>query len=391
MLFCKRQTLTDIKFICQLLGLEKTGTKEIIVERVLDFLLCPELNLDPIKTPKSKKSTSKKAAIKGNGAKNVKSKDSNSETYPSSEEEESLSKQTIKKTPVSKKSKKKLIDSDSHESKEDTDQEESSANKKKLARPRKSQKTPTEKVSKSKPRKRAHSVSEVEETVTSDQEESPKKPQQLKAKKTTRKPPKRQTKKKPATLEKSSDSQSEEEHEEAEEAENLKGKQIDKSTEENKITSEFEEEPEDQRQKVPEKEVPEKEVPERGKKSKTVLSGNSKSEESNSNDLAEGETEKLEQVPEKVIPSENHELEQVESIKEEPTIIKQEEKENSAGPTVKLFLPTVPIICNWYLYSSFAVGWWIESYHSRNLERCWYGESHFEDALSESLRPVSQQ
>lgn len=330
----EKQTLADIKFICQILALEKTGSKEVIAERLLDFLLCPELSLDPIKTPKSKKGTSKKA--KGNLVKNVKSKDSNSETDPSSEEEESQSNKSIKKTPVTKKQKRKPIDSDSHESKEsdqeESDKEEPIINEKKPARGRRAQKTPDKKVTKSRAKKRTHSESEVEETVSSDEEEAtPKKSPQFQAKKaTTRKTPKRQAKKKPVTPEKSSDSESEEEEEpkKAREAKNQSNKKLKKSVKKNQIISESEQESEDQSQ-----DVPQKETPKRREKSQRIISDSQESQESNLSHPEEGETKEVERIPEKIPESENLESEKAESIKEEPTVVKSEEKENSSDPT----------------------------------------------------------
>ncbi|XP_059351034.1 protein DEK-like isoform X2 [Daphnia carinata] len=71
----EKNTLTDLKFICQILCLEKSGTKEGVIERILEFCLCPNPSSKPVakKNKKATKESKKKTSAKQDGDKSAKS------------------------------------------------------------------------------------------------------------------------------------------------------------------------------------------------------------------------------------------------------------------------------------------------------------------------------
>ncbi|KAK4045294.1 protein DEK isoform X2 [Daphnia magna] len=114
----EKNTLTDLKFICQILCLEKSGTKEGIIERILEFCLCPNPSSKPVakKNKKTTKESKKKTNAKQDGDKSAKSSpkknvtstetvEDDSSTSDEEEEEENNSSENEelpKPTPVKK-------------------------------------------------------------------------------------------------------------------------------------------------------------------------------------------------------------------------------------------------------------------------------------------------
>jgi len=81
----EKNTLSDLKFICQILCLEKSGTKEVVTDRILEFLLCPNpVTLPPTKSPKRTKKPKKDAGQSKTKASSAK-KSSKLETSQSSD------------------------------------------------------------------------------------------------------------------------------------------------------------------------------------------------------------------------------------------------------------------------------------------------------------------
>merc|ERR1712071_339269 len=141
-----KNAVADIKFICQLLCLEKSGTKETIIERVLDFLLCPTADLKPVKSSKAKSKSLKKDAK------------SNQSLNDSSSSE-------VEKQP---------IDSESQESKEETSliEQEEPTPKKKTVKKLTTKKT-AEKTKKNAEKEKQQSKKVLSEPEGEDEEQSP--------------------------------------------------------------------------------------------------------------------------------------------------------------------------------------------------------------------------